>query len=139
MPNYQSGTFDPVTRFSPHEFTGDLIPNGATWLKAYVLPNDRIWNDNQVNDEQGVMYERSVEAILPYHSAALAAELERMKQHRFVLRVKKRDGTGWLLNLPDNAFAFSSTFTTSPSGSQAVRHRLRWAGQAAQQAWNWNF
>jgi hypothetical protein len=139
VPNYAALTFDPVTRFSVQEFTGDLTPDGNAWFRAIVLPQDRIWNDNQINDEQGAAYERSVEAILPYHTPALAAELERMKNYRFVVRVKKRDGTGWLLNLPDNAFAFSSTFSTSPGGTQAVRHRLRWSGQVANQAWNWNF
>lgn len=139
VPNYSQATFDPVTRFALQAFTGTLTPDGNAWLRAYVQSQDRIWNDSQQNSEHGAAYERSVEAILPFHTSALAAELERMKQYRFVVRVKKRDGTGWLLNLPDNAFAFSSTFSTSNSGNQPVRHRLRWSGMAAQQAWNLDF
>lgn len=107
----------------------------AGWLRAHLMTKPKEWSDQMRNDEQGPFYEREVEGVIPSHSAALAKELQAMKQFRYLVRVIDRSQQRWLLNTPEHGARFEHTFST-----ETRTHRIRFVTQVPFQApvWNWN-
>lgn len=114
-----------------HQFS--VIFETGTWLKAKVLPNKKLWSENQRVDKQGTSYDQQVRAILPGLKPAGNGELERMSQHRFILRVKDKSGQFWILGSPQYPFFFRTTGTTGENGG-LNHHTLIWTSSNPRKA-----
>jgi len=105
----------------------DLILNNSTfltavplladeaWLSVPLLPKARLWNENPQTNKQGTSYTQRVGGTIKYMEPAASAELERMAEHDFILRVKDKNGQLWLLGSFDFPFKLIAPGTTGSS------------------------
>jgi len=98
------------------------------WLTAYVLPNSRSFTENQQSADQGEYFEINVAGVVPYHTPALAQELQVMKHTCFIIKMTDRTGQVWLVGDPEYPLRFTSRFVTG-SGIDSFRsHEITWNG-----------
>ena len=98
------------------------LADGA-WETLPHAPGTADLEENIDPDAQGPLYRVGVSARIGGDSADIRAELNKMKQHRYLLRVTRRDGTVLLLGTPEQPLTFESRFESGSEGSDFRGHR----------------
>lgn len=107
---------------------------GATWLKAPVIRQGRLWDERPQTNEQGTAYEQIVSGITPKLRPAVTDQFEQMERMFFLLRIKDKSGQYWLIGTFDHPLAFSAS-ATSGSGTSRNEYALTWSNPSARRAY----
>lgn len=108
------------------------------WLELYLIPDQRLWQEEYNPDEQGGYYEQTVTGFLPVHTAALAEELDTMRRYPFILRLTDRLGEKFILGSPNEALTFTSRATTGNSAANTRGHTITFTGKTIKKAFTFN-
>lgn len=81
-----------------------------------------------------MVFRQTISVFLPGDHKAVRDELNRMRNRRFMLRVKGRDGRLLLLGTPEQPLRFESRFSTGPQGGDQRGHECRFQGNALEKA-----
>lgn len=100
----------------------------ATWHTLPFVVGTGSLSEEQDSDVQGDVYRINLSALLPGDNAAIRAELNRMRQRRFIVRMTGRDARPLLIGTPEQPLRFESRFETGPQGGDQRAHRCRFAG-----------
>lgn len=91
------------------------------------------WSEEQQDSAQGDYFRVSLSARLPADSTAVRGELNRMKQHRYILRLS-RNGTVLLIGTPEHPLRFSSRFDSGAEGGDTRAHVVTFEGAVLQKS-----
>lgn len=117
----QYASLDMIDRASyiPIFSSGNLLYNilftQGSWLTLPARPGSPDWSQTENRSEQGPFYDQRLQAVLPHMRIEVEAELERMSQHAYLLRMTDRNGKVWLLGTPDHPFYFKADSATGDS------------------------
>ncbi len=100
----------------------------GAWETLPHAPGTADLEENIDPDAQGPLYRVGVSARIGGDSADIRDELNKMKQHRYLLRVTRRDGTVLLLGTPEQPLTFESRFESGSEGSDFRGHRCTFEG-----------
>lgn len=100
----------------------------ATWYKLPFVVGTGSFSENQDDDRQGNVYKLNLSVLLPGDNAPIRAELNRMKQRRFMIRMTGRDQRPLLIGSPERPLSFESRFDTGPQGGDQRAHRCNFTG-----------
>lgn len=98
------------------------------WLMLPHAPGTADMEEKIDPDAQGPLYRVSVSARIGGDSADIRTELNNMKQHRYLLRVTRRDGTVLLVGTPEQPLTFDSRFESGSEGGDFRGHRCAFEG-----------
>lgn len=101
----------------------------GSWLSLPFAGGTAQWTEDQQSSEQGDYFRVSLSALLPADSATVRGELNRMKQHRFLLRIT-RSGTVILVGTLEQPLRFDSRFDSGADGGDTRGHRCTFSGAA---------
>lgn len=101
----------------------------SDWYTMPYVSGTGSWSEDQQSDEQGEWFKVSLSARIPADTPAVRGELNRMKQHRYLLRLT-RNGTVLLIGTPNQPLRFSSRFDSGAEGGDTRAHTVTFAGAA---------
>lgn len=110
-----------------------------SWLKMYVLPEKREWDDNINTSEHGASFTRKLDFVTPVHSTQMAVEIQNMKQYRYILRVKDRVGNSHLLGTESEPFIFSAGFRNGANGANQQSYILSFQAKPINAPFRYDF
>ncbi len=99
----------------------------ATWYALPYAAGSGAWTEEQQDSPQGDYFRISVSARIPSDLPAVRGELNRMKQHRYLLRLT-RDGRVLLLGTPEQPLRFSARFSSGADGGDTRAHNVTFTG-----------
>lgn len=102
----------------------------ATWHELPFVVGTGALSEEQDDDAQGPTYRLQLSVLLPGDNTDIRAELNRMKQRRFLVRMTGRDARPLLIGTPEQPLGFESRFETGPQGGDQRAHRCRFTGVA---------
>ncbi len=102
--------------------------SGKTWLTLPVRYESATWREPQRNDPQGDTFEAALDALLPYDTPAIRGQLDAMRRHRFLLRLRFRDGSYSIVGTVEQPLAFSSEADSGQKMGDFRGHRVRFSG-----------
>lgn len=106
-------------------FTG----SGA-WLTMPVLIDSGSWTEDLADSPQGDYYNISISATLPADSPAVRAEINGMKQRRYLLRITDRNGAKHIVGTPDMPLRFDSKYQSGNQPGDSRGYRITFQGAA---------
>ena len=99
----------------------------ADWYEMPYARGTGAWTEDQQDNEQGQYYRVSLSATLAADTTTVRGELDRMKNHRYLLRLTR--GTQVLLiGTPEQPLRFESRFESGAEGGDTRAHRVTWTG-----------
>ena len=104
-------------RSSSNNWQYNILFLQGGWLKANILPTRRLWRETQSRNKQGKYYNQMVRAIVPNLIPDASGELDRMADHRFILKIEDIAGRPWILGTLNQPFEFTVDGTTGENGS----------------------
>lgn len=113
-----------------------LITYAGAWLTLTGKQNDRLFSDSQVNTEQGVHYNREVTINKKGITPAVIAELEKMKQFRYLVRVTDRKRNRYMLNDWSTGFEVTTDMNTGNAATNTPNLRITFRGLVPTQSFN---
>ncbi len=100
----------------------------ATWHTLPFVVGTGALSEEQDDNVQGDRYGVDLSVFLPGDSADIRSELNRMRQHRYLLRITGRDSRTLLVGTPEQPMRFESRFETGPQAGDQRGHRCRFRG-----------
>lgn len=101
---------------------------GGQWFTLPIAFGSAEWREDVQDNPQGHYANISVNSLIPGDSPSIRAELGRMKQHRFLLRLTARDGLKYLVGSPEYPLQFESRFDSGSDGGDTRGHRCAFSG-----------
>ncbi|MDF7810493.1 hypothetical protein [Hymenobacter sp. YC55] len=89
----------------------DLRP-GATWYQLVATLNTVRYNEPGKEDRHGVFYQPKLTGVLAKNTAALAAGLEAMEGHLYLVLYRDGNGQVWLVGSLDEPLSWSEVLDT---------------------------
>lgn len=126
-------TFEPIITRSGYNWQTDITINTNDWMTAYVIPDKRIWQENQQQNKQGDFFNQVVRAIVPSLRPSASGELNKMKNYLYLLRITDRNNQKWLLGSPEHPFQFFSEGSTGNTG-ELNNYAIRFAASSPYRA-----
>lgn len=105
-----------------------VFASGKTWLSLPLRYETAGWREPQRADAQGDTFEAALEGLMPYDSPAIRGQLDAMRRHRFLLRLKFRDGLFVIIGAPEQPLAFASDADSGQRMGDFRGHRVRFTG-----------
>lgn len=99
----------------------------SDWYTLPYVAGTGTWTEDQQDNEQGDYFRLNLTAQLPADTPEVRGELNRMKQHRYLLRLT-RNGTVLLLGTPEQPLRFESRFESGAAGGDTRTHRVTFSG-----------
>ncbi|MEL6968625.1 MAG: hypothetical protein AAFO02_00540 [Bacteroidota bacterium] len=111
-------------RLSGHVWSSGIPFSQGGWLTAPVFYRpDQLWQQNQIDDQQGRSYESTTTGSLPQMRVEIDEQFEQMPNYQYLLRLKDRNNKYWLLGTLETPFLFS-TGNTSGNNSQRNQYTI---------------
>lgn len=99
----------------------------SDWYTMPYVAGTGSWSEDQQDSEQGDYFRITLSARLAADSPTVRGELNRMKQHRYLLRLT-REGTVILIGTPEQPLRFSSRFDSGADGGDTRAHTVTFSG-----------
>lgn len=103
--------------------------SGADWNPLPIAGGSGAWTEEQQDDPQGQYFRVNITALLPADTPTVRGELNRMKQHRYILKLTKNSAV-ILIGTTEQPLRFSSTFDSGADGGDTRGHRCTFSGVA---------
>lgn len=100
---------------------------GVSWLKLPYIAESGQWSEDQQQADQGNYYKINISIFLPGDSLAIRAELDAMKQHVFLTRLRRNKMT-LLVGKPEQPLICSSQYDSGTSPADRRGHRISFTG-----------
>jgi hypothetical protein len=142
MPGVGLLEYLPIDELDAAEWENAIIAAGynqqkavfaSTWYAMPYVSGTGAWTEDQQDNEQGDYFRVNLSARLPADTPAVRGELNRMKQHRFLLRITQ-DGQALLIGTPDQPLRFSSRFDSGAEGGDSRGHVVTFQGASLQKS-----
>lgn len=104
------------------------------WLRAYVLPVGRLWQEREQRSPQGAFWQVEAGGNTPRLRPQVHGELQEMSQHRFLLRLTDRNGIPWILGTLESPFGFQASANSNPTSNE---YNLRWVSEMPHRAYGY--
>jgi hypothetical protein len=111
-----------------------VVLNTGEWLSMPVAVKGKLFNEDQKDTDQGITFPQRIEAELPFHTPAIAGQLDMMARHRFLVKITDRQGQKWIAGTPDEPFSFSSNLNSGDAANASKKHRISFSGQSLTKA-----
>lgn len=106
--------------------------SSGTWKSLPLTPGSGTWQEDQAQTDQGCYFNVAVGGTLGADSPAIRAEIDRMKQHRFLLRVPDRSGRKSLVGWPEQPAVMEARFEAGAGAGDTRGWRITFR---VQQLW----
>lgn len=113
----------------------EAIPfaSGKDWLRMPLLPQSKPWNENQVDSENGPLFEQQIAGIIPGVNPTASGMLMEMTGYRYIVKIQARNGHIFLVGTIDEGLAFTAPGTTSDQ-SGLNNYAITFRGQTSRRA-----
>ena len=88
----------------------DTVTVSGGWLSMPLLPGTGSWIEEQQDTDQGPLFNVTVSGLLGSDGPEVREEINRMKRHRFLLRVPNRNGSKSLVGWPEQPAVLEARF-----------------------------
>lgn len=105
----------------------------SNWYTMPYAPGSGSWTEDQQDSEQGLAFRVSIGARLPADSPTVRGELNRMRQHRYILKLT-RNGAVLIIGTPEQPLRFESRFESGAEAGDNRSHRITFTGTTTQKA-----
>lgn len=90
---------------------------GFDWLTMPNIPTQEPWTTDQRSGGDGPYYDQTVKGVTPLLRPAVSVVFNKMANHRFLVRLKDKQGQQWLIGTPENPLDFGTADTVgTPQG-----------------------
>lgn len=98
--------------------------SSGSWLSLPIIPGSGTWQEETQSTDQGTYFNVSVGGVLGADTPAVRAEIDRMKQHRFLLRVPDRAGSRALVGWPEQPAVMEARFESGAGAGDTRGWRI---------------
>lgn len=119
---------EPDALSSTYNQQREITFSSGSWQVLPAAFGTAEWQEDLQDNPQGPFFRVSVSARIAGDSPAVRGELNRMKQHRYILRVTGRDATPMLIGSLEQPLQFESRFESGADGSDSRGHRCSFSG-----------
>lgn len=105
------------------------ILSDSTWLKMPIVAGSGSWNQDPQSSDQGQYFNIAINGLLPSDSNEIRGEIDRMKQHRYLVRLT-RGGKVVLAGTPEQPLRFEARYESGAQGSDTRGHRVSFTGES---------
>jgi hypothetical protein len=123
-----AATYERPSVNAAYNLQRSILFDDGQWYTLPFAPGTAEWEEDQQTADQGNFYRVNATALIAGDSPAIRAELNRLKQHRYLLRLTGRDGVLILLGAYEQPLGFESRFQSGGSGSDTRGHRCTFSG-----------
>ena len=132
-----SDSFQPVT--SAGNLQKAIVITSGDWLTILVNPSERLHNEKFESDPKGSYYSQSVTASIPFETAAIHTELQKMARRRFLLRITERGGENVkMIGTPSHPLKFEFDYSTASNPKGSKGYQIRFYGSTLDRAYFYN-
>lgn len=127
-----ASAWEPAINSAYNQQIGVTFTGSGAWLTMPVLVDSGSWSEDLTTSPQGDYYTVNISATLPADSPAVRAEINAMKQRRYLLRITDRNGTKLIVGTPDMPLRFDSKFQSGNQPGDTRGYRITFQGAALQ-------
>lgn len=117
-----------------------IVPiNGQDWLSLMVYPESVGFKEKMTLNKQGNLINTSIKGEFPSKSNTVRRLFDRMKNHRFVLKMKMQDGSTLVIGTKASPFTFIPGNVIGNKIPDGYKYAFEFKGKTRHFAYTYNF